>query len=378
MKIEIISLICALLFCACGSQEEKKSTNIVAVEIVESEKDCQQEVSIVNDTVIEDLAEEEDAPECMITHIKHSKKSKKDFTSVSDTAYNFYFSSDTELQNNDKNIYWLMNRMMQTSVNVNISDDAWIWMNVVSDYISKYSVKKQRKGDKYDNIYKAINDIDTFIYVYSEGGQPEMNTYTYIEYIMELYCTLIQYERLISSINDAELKKLIYDEFASWYNANECFYEYKSLNEEGGYSSFAMDNNMSRTRMFVKRYDYLIFEGEIIRSNIRYKGNNHDVSINMLDDLIKEKGGEIPEDILKNNMIKNDTDYTLRSEYMCQECDDTPCSKCVCLNYLKSVELWYKIRMKILNKLPKSRKDAYMRITEDIMFELLMDAPTYI
>lgn len=175
---------------------------------------------------------------------------KQEMLVVADSVGHFWFSDDTEFQSQDPHAYWLMNRMMQMVQLVQTADDDWAWILAMNESVEEYN---SRLGRKIGSVDAAANAIDELINIYNAGNQPELNTASYVESILEHYKAVYAYYSLIEFIDDydedsnwdVQLRALYYREFKEWFDLNNAvngimyFYTYAAA----GYSALSMDLN---------------------------------------------------------------------------------------------------------------------------------------
>ena len=175
---------------------------------------------------------------------------KLEMLAVADSVGHFWFSDDSEFQSQDPHAYWLMNRMMQMVQLIKTADDDWAWMLAMNESVEEYNA---RLGRKIGSVDAAANAIGELINIYNAGNQPELNTASYVESILEHYKAVYAYYRLIEFVDDydedsnwdVQLRTLYYREFKEWFDLNNAvngimyFYTYAAA----GYSALSMDLN---------------------------------------------------------------------------------------------------------------------------------------
>ena len=120
--------------------------------------------------------------------------------------------------------------MMQMVELVNTADDDQAWMLAMNESVEEYNT---RLDCNIGSVDAATNAIDELINIYNAGNQPEMNTASYVESILEHQKAVYAYYSLIEFIDnydedsnwDVQLRALYYREFKEWLDLNNAFIE---------------------------------------------------------------------------------------------------------------------------------------------------------
>ena len=172
---------------------------------------------------------------------------KEEMLAVADTARHFWFSDDTEFQNADPHAYWLMNRMMHTVQYVQTAEDGIAWALALNENIKEYSRRIDRRIYEEKAEDAAVRAIEDLIDIYGAGNQPELNTYSYVTSILEIYRTTNEYIRIMRFRHEEPLAGLLYQEYRAWFDLNNAasgilsFHTYAAA----GYSALPMDINLT-------------------------------------------------------------------------------------------------------------------------------------
>ena len=189
---------------------------------------------------------------------------KEDMLAAADTANYFWFSDATEFQNADPHAYWLMNRMMHTVQYVETAEDGIGWALALNENVKEYSRRIDRSIYEEKAEDAAIRAIEDLIDIYAAGNQPELNTYSYVTSILEIYKTTNEYIRIMRLRHNEPLAELLYEEYRAWFDLNNAasgimaFHTYAAA----GYSALPMDINLTFASWSEARRKELEIEGE--------------------------------------------------------------------------------------------------------------------
>ena len=204
----------------------------------------------------------EDDYNCRMSAIEEKKQ---EMLAIADNTGMFWFSDDTEFGAQDPNAYWLMNRMMQMVQLVLTPDDDWAWMLAMNESIEEYNCRLGRSIGSVEAATLAIEELNNTYYA---GNQPEMNTASYVESILEHYKAVYAYHELIDYIGDDDtcLKALYYREFCHWFDINHSIYGIMVRYTYGaaGYSALPLDINSTFGAWSKARTDEVEIERNIL------------------------------------------------------------------------------------------------------------------
>ena len=179
-----------------------------------------------------------------------------------DTTQLFWFSNDVEFQSADPHAYWLMNRMLHTVQNVRTAEDGIAWALALNENVQEYSRRIDRRIYEIKAEDAAVRAIEDLIDIYAAGNQPELNTYTYVTSILEIYKTTNEYIRIMRFRHDEPLAGLLYKEYRAWFDLNNAasgimsFHTYAAA----GYSAMPMEINLTFAYWSEQRHKELLVE----------------------------------------------------------------------------------------------------------------------
>ena len=302
---------------------------------------------------------------------------KEEMLAVADTAGHFWFSHDMEFQNADPHAYWLMNRMMHTVQYVQTAEDGIAWALALNENIKEYSRRIDRRIYEEKAEDAAVRAIEDLIDIYAAGNQPELNTYSYVTSILEIYKTINEYIRLIRFRHEEPLAGLLYEEYRAWFDLNNAasgimsFHTYAAA----GYSALPMDINLTFASWSETRRKELEIEGETFWTYHRepFKSRCRRVSSDRFMKLIRYFTNLTIDTIVKTNA----KDWNLkRSEYAYERLDG-------CFNLDKISEMahlyeeaycnWLCARENIAEYLPKEQGKSYREATKQMNARLYHD-----
>ncbi len=302
-----------------------------------------------------------------------ARKSK--MLSVADSIGGFIFSRDPELFEKDSHAYWLMNRMMQMVQMVDSAEDGWAWALAMNDCVDKYNEWLGRRAGSAKTATLAIEEL---INIYSAGNQPEMNTYTYVISILEIYRTIHRYQRLIGQVDgEGNLDELCYREYKAWFDLNNAlngimhFHTYALAT----YSALSMDLNYTFGYWSEMRCEELDIESNILQSwNWKpYKSNSRKISERKFDKLVMSFKNLDKEDIIDDIMeYWAEKDYIYAGEKYDEYYDEGKAAEMFRL-YGDALVQWRNARKDIEASLPKKKRKSYSEITEHIHTRLYSD-----
>ena len=302
---------------------------------------------------------------------------KEEMLAAADTAGHFWFRDDTEFQNADPHAYWLMNRMMHTVQHVQTAEDGLAWALAMNENIKEYSHRIDRRIYEEKAEDAAIRAIEDLIDIYAAGNQPELNTYSYVTSILEIYKTINEYIRLIRFRHEEPLAGLLYEEYRAWFDLNNAangimsFHTYAAA----GYSALPMDINLTFASWSETRRKELEIEGETFWTYHRepFKSRCRRVSSDRFMKLIRYFTNLTIDTIVKTNA----KDWNLkRSEYAYERLDG-------CFDFDKISEMahlyeeaycnWLCARENIAAYLPKEQGKSYRETTKQMNARLYHD-----
>ena len=310
------------------------------------------------------------------------EQKKQEMLAVADSVGNFWFSGDTEFQSQDPHAYWLMNRMMQMVQLVQTADDDWAWMLAMNESIEEYNT---RLGRKIGSVDAACNAIDELIDIYNAGNQPEMNTASYVESILEHYIAVYAYYSLIKFIDDydeesnwdVQLRALYYREFKEWFDINNAvngimyFYTYAAA----GYSALSMDLNgtfeiWSRNRLTeleIERDIYWSFDWKPFESDAKTTSPK---KFEKTLSYFKTRTNETVVEEMVSDWAEKDYDYA--RERIDGKFDFDKIAEML-RYYETALTNWREVREQIALTLPKEKQKSYREITKQMHTRLYND-----
>lgn len=289
---------------------------------------------------------------------------KEDMLASADTSYNFWFSDDIDFQSADPNAYWLMNRMMQTVQHVQTAEDGIAWTLALNENATEYSRRISRRIFEERAEDAALRAIEDLIDIYAAGNQPELNTYSYVTSILEIYRTTNEYIRTMRMHMDEPLANLLYREYREWFEMNNAanglmtFYTYAAAR----YSSLPMDINMTFAYWSEERFKEIGIEQDIFwKYNWKpYKAERKTISKRKFKRLIHEFTSLTPG----------------KDEYAYERLDG--CFERDRINemahlYGEAYCRWLAVRNEIAESLPKQQSKAYREVTRQMNSRLYSD-----
>lgn len=302
---------------------------------------------------------------------------KEEMLAAADTAGHFWFSHDMEFQNADPHAYWLMNRMMHTVQHVQTAEDGLAWALALNENIKEYSHRIDRRIYEEKAEDAAVRAIEDLIDIYAAGNQPELNTYSYVTSILEIYKTINEYIRIIRFRHEEPIAGLLYEEYRAWFDLNNAangimsFHTYAAA----GYSALPMDINLTFASWSETRRKELEIEGETFWTYHRepFKSRCRRISSDKFMKLIRYFTNLTIDTIVKTNA----KDWNLkRSEYAYERLDG-------CFDFDKISEMahlyeeaycnWICARENIATYLPKEQGKSYRETTKQMNARLYHD-----
>lgn len=302
---------------------------------------------------------------------------KEEMLAAADTAGHFWFSHDMEFQNADPHAYWLMNRMMHTVQYVQTAEDGIAWALALNENIKEYSRRIDRRIYEEKEEDAAVRAIEDLIDIYAAGNQPELNTYSYVTSILEIYKTINEYIRIIRFRHEEPLAGLLYEEYRAWFDMNNAangimsFHTYAAA----GYSALPMDINLTFASWSETRRKELEIEGETFWTYHRepFKSRCRRVSSDRFMKLIRYFTNLTIDTIVRTHA----KDWNLkRSEYAYERLDG-------CFDFDKISEMahlyeeaycnWLTARENIAAYLPKEQGKSYRETTKQMNARLYHD-----
>ena len=302
---------------------------------------------------------------------------KEEMLAAADTAGHFWFSHDMEFQNADPHAYWLMNRMMHTVQNVQTAEDGLAWALALNENIKEYRHRIDRRIYEEKAEDAAVRAIEDLIDIYAAGNQPELNTYSYVTSILEIYKTINEYIRIIRFHHEEPIAGLLYEEYRAWFDLNNAangimsFHTYAAA----GYSALPMDINLTFASWSETRRKELEIEGETFWTYHRepFKSRCRRISSDRFMKLIRYFTNLTIDTIVKTNT----KDWNLkRSEYAYERLDG-------CFDFEKISEMahlyeeayynWLCARENIAAYLPKEQGKSYRETTKQMNARLYHD-----
>lgn len=307
---------------------------------------------------------------------------KQEMLAVADSVGHFWFSGDTEFQSQDPHAYWLMNRMMQMVQLIKTADDDWAWMLAMNESVEEYNA---RLGRKIGSVDAAANAIGELINIYNAGNQPELNTASYVESILEHYKAVYAYYRLIEFIDDydedsnwdVQLRVLYYREFTEWFDLNNAvnglmyFYTYAAA----GYSALSMDLNGTFEIWSKNRLAELEIERDIYWSSDwkPFKSNAKTTSPKKFEKTLsyfKTRTNETVVEEMVSDWAEKDYDYA--RERIDGKFDFDKIAEML-RYYETALTNWREVREQITHMLPKEKQKSYREITKQMHTHLYND-----
>ena len=302
---------------------------------------------------------------------------KEEMLAAADTAGHFWFSHDMEFQNADPHAYWLMNRMMHTVQHVQTAEDGLAWALAMNENIKEYSHRIDRRIYEEKAEDAAVRAIEDLIDIYAAGNQPELNTYSYVTSILEIYKTINEYIRIIRFRHEEPIAGLLYEEYRAWFDLNNAangimsFHTYATA----GYSALPMDINLTFASWSETRRKELEIEGEAFWTYHRepFKSRCRRISSDRFMKLIRYFTNLTIDTIVKTNA----KDWNLkRSGYAYERLDG-------CFDFDKISEMahlyeeaysnWLCARENIAAYLPKEQGKSYRETTKQMNARLYHD-----
>lgn len=302
---------------------------------------------------------------------------KEYMLAVADTANHFWFSDDIEFQNADPHAYWIMNRMMHTVQHVQTAEDGLAWALALNENVKEYSRRTDRSilDEKAEDA--AVRAIEELVDIYAAGNQPELNTYTYVISILEIYKTTNEYIRIMRFQLDEPLAGLLYKEYRAWFDLNNAasgimsFHTYAAA----GYSALPMDINLTFASWSEQRYKELMTEKDTFWKYYwePFKADCRNVSHKRFLKLIRYFRSLTIDTIVKTNA----KDWNLKkSEYAYERLDGCfdfdKISEMACL-YEEAYRNWLEAREEIATYLPKEQGKSYRETTNQMHARLYGD-----
>ena len=314
----------------------------------------------------------EDDYNCRMSAIEEKKQ---EMLAIADNTGMFWFSDDTEFEAQDPNAYWLMNRMMQMVQLVLTPDDDWAWMLAMNESIEEYNCRLGRSIGSVEAATLAIEELNNTYYA---GNQPEMNTASYVESILEHYKAVYAYHELIDYIGDDDtyLKALYYREFCHWFDINHSIYGIMVRYTYGaaGYSALPLDINSTFGAWSKARTEEVEIERDIL-SYWRWKPFSSDagkITEKKFDKLLKFLKSRTRESVAKK--LASDWYYSDYDEaYEKAGLFDFDHFHKMLDDYIPAIEGWRQVREEIARYLPKEKQKSYREITRQIHTRLYND-----
>ncbi|MBO7263212.1 MAG: hypothetical protein J6U93_01680 [Alistipes sp.] len=311
------------------------------------------------------------------------EQKKQEMLAVADSVGHFWFSDDTEFQSQDLHAYWLMNRMMQMVQLVQTADDDWAWMLAMNESVEEYNT---RLGRKIGSVDAAANAIEELINIYNVGNQPEMNTASYVESILEHYKAVYTYWRLIEFIDDydedsnwdVQLRALYYREFTEWFDLNNAvngimyFYTYAAAE----YSALSMDLNGTFEIWSNNRIAELEIERDIYWSYDwkPFCSDAKTISVKKFEKLLSYFKAKAQDDVVVEEMVSDwaEKDYDYARERTDGRFDFDKIAEML-RYYETALTNWREVREQIVLMLPKEKQKSYREITKQMHTRLYND-----
>lgn len=294
-----------------------------------------------------------------------------------DTTQLFWFSNDVEFQSADPHAYWLMNRMMHTVQNVRTAEDGIAWALALNENVQEYSRRIDRRIYEIKAEDAAVRAIKDLVDIYAAGNQPELNTYTYVTSILEVYKTTNEYIRIMRFRHDEPLAGLLYKEYSAWFDLNNAasgimtFHTYAAA----GYSALPMDINLTFAHWSEQRHKELMTERDTFWKYHwkPFKSDCKRVSSKRFLKLIRYYTTLTFDRIVKENA----KDWNLkRSEYVYERlngCFDLDRISEMAHLYEEAYRNWLEARKEIATYLPKEQGKSYREATNQMHARLYGD-----
>lgn len=294
-----------------------------------------------------------------------------------DTTQLFWFSNDVEFQSADPHAYWLMNRMMHTVQNVRTAEDGIAWALALNENVQEYSRRIDRRIYEIKAEDAAVRAIEDLIDIYAAGNQPELNAYSYVTSILEIYRTTNEYIRIMRFRHDEPLAGLLYKEYSAWFDLNNAasgimtFHTYAAA----GYSALPMDINLTFAYWSEQRHKELMTERDTFWKYHwePFKSDCKRVSSKRFLKLIRYYTTLTLDTIVKENA----KDWNLkRSEYAYERldgCFDFDRISEMAYLYEEAYRNWLEAREDIATYLPKEQGKSYREATKQMHARLYGD-----
>ncbi len=298
---------------------------------------------------------------------------KKRLLAVPDTAANFLFSGDDDLYKNDTEAFRLMNRMMQMNLEAASAGDQWAWRLAVNDCIDEYN---RRQG--YSKISKAtrenaIKAISKLIAEYCAGNQPQMNTYTYVNAVIDTYNILSFYDELINSSKNKDMARLLYGEYCLWYKIHslQCEILHEHTYMMAFHSASSMEINEQISFWQEKRHEELrqevrIFNGEAYQNKAAIVTPEELTA--MTDWYIRYWLGARKDEEEAKKCIER-----VRAGTFEETLPDRFDVQRAALQLEAALNKWLAVRQEIANLLPENHRVSYRELTQKIFRRFLDD-----
>lgn len=293
---------------------------------------------------------------------------------VPDSRYNFLFSDDSELEQADRHVFWLMGRMMQTVQLVQTAEDGVAWVLALNENVTDYSQRINRRIDNELAEDAATVAIEYLIALYESGNQPELNTQSYVMCILEHYRTINAYIRLMRIHMDSELGELIYREYREWFDLNNAanaimtFYTYGAAH----YSALPLDINYTFASWSQERAEELKMEKEIFWSsdNLIFRTDAKRISprkfARLIEHLENTSAESAIEEIVSGWVEK---DYEFAHEMVSGSFNFDVIHQMVGY-YQSALNNWMAAREDIAARLTEKRRRSYIEMTEQVRTRL--------
>ena len=294
-----------------------------------------------------------------------------------DTTQLFWFSNDAEFQSADPHAYWLMNRMMHTVQNVRTAEDGIAWALALNKNVQEYSRRIDRSILEEKAEDAAVRAIEDLIDIYAAGNQPELNAYSYVTSILEIYRTTNEYIRIMRFRHDEQLAGLLYKEYRAWFDLNNAasgimsFHTYAAA----GYSALPMDINLTFASWSETRRKELEIEEETLWTYHRepFKARCRRVSPDRFLKEIRYFTNLTIDTIVRTNA----KDWNLKkSEYAYDRldgCFDFDRISEMAKLYEEAYRNWLGARGEIAAYLPKEQEKSYREATKQMHARLYGD-----
>lgn len=294
-----------------------------------------------------------------------------------DTTQLFWFSNDVEFQSADPHAYWLMNRMMHTVQNVRTAEDGIAWALALNENVQEYSRRIDRSILEEKAEDAAVRAIEDLVDIYAAGNQPELNTYTYVTSILEIYKTTNEYIRIMRFRHDEPLAGLLYKEYRAWFDLNNAasgimsFHTYAAA----GYSAMPMEINLTFAYWSEQRHKELLVEKDTFWKYHwePFESDCRNVSQKRFLKLIRYFRSLTIDTIVKTNA----KDWNLKkSEYAYARLDgnfDFDKISEMARLYEEAYCNWLTVREEIARLLPKEQGRSYREATKQMNTRLYTD-----